>query len=346
MPNGFQIDVPGGGWSAANQELSDISSGIGQWARQQQAMQMMERQRQNELQDAIMLYKMKASIDAESNPFSKIKDNVALAASLDQIGQLTPELEGALLGGMPGFSPRGGFQPQGGFGTQQPFAPATINRVDQFMNPGMPRGTSLVPSKPFGQAQPFGADEYQMVPTEFSASGRPKGFKRELTAEAGAKQEAKKQAMIASEKEKQVNAAKVSRLNNIINEIEKQYANTQTSQNPIIRFKDVVGKGFQVTSNQRRDQAYSSFVSGVRAQLARAMGDVGNLSEYEQKAVLDLVPTLLDDPRTAALKISNIRSFITQIQAAAGQEPSGQSMKQSSGDSTGKGSGGFSYLWE
>lgn len=181
MANGFSIDVPGGGWQAANQGLSDIGAGLGQWARQQQ-------QRQNELQDAITLFKMKSQIENEANPFSRVKENIGLAANLDQIGALTPELESVLLGGVPGYAPRGGFPTPGNFGNTPQFNPATMNKVDQFLSTGMPKGLSLTSKGQFGATQPFSANDYEMVATEFSASGRPKGFKKELTREAESRQ--------------------------------------------------------------------------------------------------------------------------------------------------------------
>jgi hypothetical protein len=45
------------------------------------------------------------------------------------------------------------------------------------------------------------------------------------------------------------------------------------------------------------------------------MGDVGNLSEPEQRAAAELVPTLLDNYETGMRKIRNIRDFIKTIQA-------------------------------
>ena len=152
-----------------------------------------------------------------------------------------------------------------------------------------------------------GGQTYERVPTD------PE-FEEEASRKATA------DAMAAAEKEKITNATKVGRLSNIIDLIETKYAETKTPSGRsgfIRRPMETFSRGLQMTENQRIDKAYADFRTGARAQLARAMGEVGNLSESEQKAAMDLVPDLLDDPRTAAKKIQNLRDFVKQIQEAA-----------------------------
>jgi len=144
-------------------------------------------------------------------------------------------------------------------------------------------------------------------------------------------QKAEEQATIAAEKERQVNTSKVSRLTDMANVIESRFAETSPKSGvwgPISGIIDSALKGLQITPNQVTDRAYVSFVKGFRAQLARAMGDVGNLSEPEQKAAMNLVPTLLDSKETAAKKLQNLREFIKTIQNRETETPAQEDMSQ------------------
>lgn len=104
MANGFQLDVPYSGWEAANQGLSGIGSGLGQWARQQQALQLAERQRQNELQDAIALFTIKSRIEEDATQkataerlkqFPEMLRSLGLSEETSPVGNVTPVISGA-----------------------------------------------------------------------------------------------------------------------------------------------------------------------------------------------------------------------------------------------------------
>jgi hypothetical protein len=56
--------------------------------------------------------------------------------------------------------------------------------------------------------------------------------------------------------------------------------------------------------------AYSSFMMGLRPVLSRGLGDVGNLSEQEQKAAMSLLPQPMDNLETRAAKLRNFLDFI------------------------------------
>jgi hypothetical protein len=56
--------------------------------------------------------------------------------------------------------------------------------------------------------------------------------------------------------------------------------------------------------------AYVTSVSGMRAQIARGLGDVGNLSEYEQQVAIDLLPKLTDNEETRQQKMLNFRDYV------------------------------------
>lgn len=155
-----------------------------------------------------------------------------------------------------------------------------------------------------------------------------------------AKQKAAEQALIKTEQDTATNLAKASRLIPLAKRIETEWLTTdpytskfidyqgkfrptallvKAGAAPIAGYWDILKKGVQATKAQRADLTYSDFVSGLRAQLARAMGDVGNLSEYEQNAVLGLVPKLTDIYETGKDKIQKIFALVEDIKDARRQ---------------------------
>jgi len=56
--------------------------------------------------------------------------------------------------------------------------------------------------------------------------------------------------------------------------------------------------------------AYVSSSNGLRAQIARGLGDVGNLNEAEQENALKLLPKVTDNDETRKQKIQNFRDFM------------------------------------
>ncbi len=169
-------------------------------------------------------------------------------------------------------------------------------------------------------------------PKSFSAGGVSfERIKSREEEDAEIELKARAQAATSTEKSRQLNVSKISRLTNIIDTIEKKFKETKTPGGlggVVRRPFEIAAKGLQLTENQRVDTAYRDFVAGIRAQLARAMGDVGNLSETEQKAAMALVPTLWDDPDTAQKKITNLRDFVKQVQVAAEQARPGRKKKK------------------
>lgn len=58
--------------------------------------------------------------------------------------------------------------------------------------------------------------------------------------------------------------------------------------------------------------AYMASLQGMRSQIARGLGEVGNLSEYEQKYAVKLLPNLSDNAETRKQKLINFRDYINQ----------------------------------
>src|SRR3990167_72896 len=128
----------------------------------------------------------------------------------------------------------------------------------------------------------------------------------------------------ASAKEYQVNLSKLNRLDTIVDTIKTKWEKTtppgtRTTALPIVgrglASLSAIGARLQATKGQRKDSAYLSFIKGIRAQIARSLGDVGNLSEFEQKSVLDLIPSINDSYDVGLEKIENIKSLIENIRS-------------------------------
>ena len=139
-------------------------------------------------------------------------------------------------------------------------------------------------------------------------------------------QKVEEQSALAAGKETSVNISKVQRLETIGRRIEKEWLTTSPYSRknlsikvglmPLLGAWDVVKSNLQATPAQENDKAYRNFVNLIRAQLARGMGDVGNLSEYEQAAVVGGIPTLMDTKETGIKKLQKIFRLVQDIRNA------------------------------
>lgn len=76
----------------------------------------------------------------------------------------------------------------------------------------------------------------------------------------------------------------------------------------------ITGLGGEISGRLQIDPkiaAYQSFAKGLRPQLARGLGDVGNLSEVEQKAAENLLPSISDNTETRILKFKNFLDYLS-----------------------------------
>jgi len=64
--------------------------------------------------------------------------------------------------------------------------------------------------------------------------------------------------------------------------------------------------------------AYVTSVEGLRSQIARGLGEVGNLAEKEQEYAINLLPKITDNTETKIQKIQNFRDYI-KIKSGGGQ---------------------------
>lgn len=120
-------------------------------------------------------------------------------------------------------------------------------------------------------------------------------------------------------KEQQMNIGKVKRLYPIIDTIEKEWLKTQ----PSTRAGGITRAMVSPLQLDKNVSSYQTFTKGMRAQLARAMGDVGNLSEPEQKAAMELVPKVSDSKEVGEEKLKKIRVFISNLEAGNSSEAKG-----------------------
>jgi hypothetical protein len=69
--------------------------------------------------------------------------------------------------------------------------------------------------------------------------------------------------------------------------------------------------------------AYHSFIRGIRPILSRGLGDVGNLSETEQQAAMELLPNDKDNYQTGVEKLKNFRDLLNlKINTTSGEAES------------------------
>lgn len=121
---------------------------------------------------------------------------------------------------------------------------------------------------------------------------------------------------------------KANTLESVYNNIEDLWLKTEPKEKGGIGMLtagpyDYMAAGLQRNPKEIASKEYLDFIGGIRALLARGMGDVGNLSEYEQKAVIQSVPKIgpfgQDIKQTGTNKMANLRKVINDIKEARKQ---------------------------
>jgi hypothetical protein len=164
----------------------------------------------------------------------------------------------------------------------------------------------------------------QLIPESYEATAfgvRPKTFLNPEAKRISNTMEVEQQANMAAAKESAVNQNKLNRMNAILDTVQTEWEKTtppgtRSSAFPFVGRAlagvSALGARLQTTPGQVADSSYISFINGIRAQLARSMGDVGNLSETEQKAAMNLVPTITDTKEVGLKKIQMIRDLVSK----------------------------------
>jgi hypothetical protein len=97
----------------------------------------------------------------------------------------------------------------------------------------------------------------------------------------------------------------------IANETEQMLSSLNLGDNELLSaaggmFRNIYGK----TVEGSEEGQYLQWIGGARTKIARALGEVGNLSEPEQIAAMKLMPTLKDTKESAANKLARFRRLI------------------------------------
>lgn len=183
------------------------------------------------------------------------------------------------------------------------------------------QGTNQVPNAPVNIEQPEDIAKYVSEIDPFTGKSTARAI------QAQNKLEVEKQAGMAAEKSRRLSEEKLSRFVPLRKTIEEKWKMTKPYKAsdwqvkmglmPAAGFFDISKAWLQVTNAQRKDKAYKDFVGGLRARIARSLGeDVGNLSEYEQQVILSAVPSLYDVYETGMDKLKNLDDLVKEIRGA------------------------------
>lgn len=108
----------------------------------------------------------------------------------------------------------------------------------------------------------------------------------------------------------QTRSAKLGELNKVIDFFESKIQEIPSGKGIGGRVKGI-GLGIEgLLQTNPNVAAYMADVEGMRSQIARGLGEVGNLSEQEQRAAMKLLPGVSDNTETRLKKISNFRDYI------------------------------------
>jgi hypothetical protein len=120
---------------------------------------------------------------------------------------------------------------------------------------------------------------------------------------------------LAKQKERQLNEQKLGRLRNISSFYEKELEKIPVGSGVLggLKAQANLFAAKNIPGINPKLAAFSSMKEGSRAQLARAMGDVGNLSEVEQKAAEKLIPTGGESSEERAEKIRMLKDFVNTL---------------------------------
>lgn len=163
-----------------------------------------------------------------------------------------------------------------------------------------------------GYTVPQGMQDYYEMVNSFDLTKKVMGKTEPETPY----QKAQRQVMTAQLKDLSLAAKKINGLTPLIDQVETKIQDFGKIS-PGIRGKAEGAIGWvrgvlQTKGEGSKINAYKAYKQGVRAQLVKAMGDVGNFSESEQKAAINLIPNYGDSNETKTNKIQQLRDLISQ----------------------------------
>ena len=159
----------------------------------------------------------------------------------------------------------------------------------------------------FSQGGQSGGGPSDWLPSEFDpATGHMKYISRSAL-----QQKSDIEIAQAGQKDVQTRMGKLKEAVPILRTIEGRVAELPAFSGAGGRVTNAPGIFLQkATQSNPNTAAYSRFITGIRPQLSRTLGDVANLSEAEQEAAMGLLPNEYDNSETKATALSNFYEFI------------------------------------
>lgn len=173
------------------------------------------------------------------------------------------------------------------------------------ISPNIFGGQSSMPSNsPIGQA--ISPNQSTLIPDKFNSMGVATSYMNPATEQL--KGQIDNQTAIT--KDQNTRATKLKELNTVIDFFDKKISELPVGsgmQGKLEGMKsDIKGK----LGLDAKAAAYNADLQGMRSQIARGLGEVGNLSETEQAAAIKLLPVLSDNNETRQQKLTNFRDYI------------------------------------
>lgn len=169
--------------------------------------------------------------------------------------------------------------------------------------------TPFVPTTP-GVAKPEQTKTISQIKAEREKKKQEQEIEQKKQ-EVKISEDSEQQKKINEDRRKSIKVIKY--LNRIGDEFKKTSPYEPNPAQAILGGVDILKSGLRATDAQRKDIVYRDWVKSLRSNLARGKGEVGNLSQGEQEAVMGAVPSLMDDRETASNKvIASIKDFALQ----------------------------------
>lgn len=115
---------------------------------------------------------------------------------------------------------------------------------------------------------------------------------------------------LASKKDSAVRAQKLKELTKAVDFFENKIHDVPGGKGLGGRIQGLSIAAQGMAQTNPKISAYMSSVDGLRSQIARGLGEVGNLSEYEQKYAVNLLPKVTDNLETRQEKLNSFRDYI------------------------------------
>lgn len=124
-------------------------------------------------------------------------------------------------------------------------------------------------------------------------------------------------------RDRTVRAEKLSEMYKVIDFFEKKINEIPGGKGLAGRVKGLEVKAGAFLQTNPKAAAYISSLEGLRSQIARGLGEVGNLAEHEQEYAINLLPQITDNLETRQARLQNFKDYIA---TKLGNMPQGQAI--------------------